>query len=66
MDERRKEIMKSEENLILKGGKKLAINSARISQWINLVVAILLNIKETDKVSKEITADLMKYSIYNI
>lgn len=65
MDEKRKEIMKSEENLILNGGKKLAINSARISQWINLV-AILLNIKETDKVSKEITADLMKYSIYNI
>lgn len=65
MDERRKEIMKSEENLILSGDKKLANNSVRISQWINLV-GILLNIKETDKVNKEITTDFMKYSIYNI
>lgn len=65
MDERRKEIMKSEENLILNGDKKLANNSVRISQWINLV-GILLNIKETDKVNKEITTDFMKYSIYNI
>ena len=32
MDERRKEIMKSEENLILNGDKKLANNSVRISQ----------------------------------
>lgn len=39
--------------------------SANNSVWINLV-AILLNIKETDKVNKEITTDLMKYSIYNI
>lgn len=61
MDEKRKEIMKSEENLILNGDKKSANNSV----WINLV-AILLNIKETDKVNKEITTDLMKYSIYNI
>ena len=66
MDERRKEIMKSEENFILNGDKKLVNNSVRISQWINLVVAILLNIKETDKVNEEITPDLMKYSIYNI
>lgn len=65
MDERRKEIMKSEENFILNGDKKLANNSVRVSQWINLVVAILLNIKETDKVN-EISPDLMKYSIYNI
>lgn len=65
MDEIRKEIMKSEENLILNGDKKLANNSVRISQWINLV-GILLNIKETDKVNKEITTDFMKYSIYNI
>ena len=57
--------MKSEENLILNGDKKLANNSVRISQWINLV-GILLNIKETDKVNKEITTDFMKYSIYNI
>ena len=66
MDERRKEIMKSEENFILNGDKKLVNNSVRISQWINLVVAILLNIKETDKVNEEITPDLMTYSIYNI
>ena len=65
MDERRKEIMKSEENFILNGDKKLANNSVRVSQWINLVVAILLNIKETDKVN-EISPDLLKYLIYNI
>ena len=65
MDERRKEIMKSEENVILNRDKKLANNSVGVSQWINLVVAILLNIKETDKVN-EISPDLMKYSIYNI
>ena len=65
MDERRKEIMKSEENVILNRDKKLANNSVTVSPWINLVVAILLNIKETDKVN-EISPDLMKYLIYNI